>query len=143
MPGVPVTFIDEEDEYLVTGTHKGASGTLTLVDRSKDFRVCGGIVGNVIKNDTDDSAGVITAITEHTVTCTLSDGSNNTWSSGDTYYILKTDTEDSVISTHWTDRLFGRKVSKKSELNEDGRFHEDADLDDKEWSPGYPIRERF
>jgi len=143
MPGVPVTFTDEEAEYLATGTHKGPSASATLIDRSRDFRTSGAIVGSIAKNDTDGSAGAITAVTEHEVTATLAGGSNNNWSNGDTYYILKTDTEDSVISTHYTDRLFGRKVTEKGALNEDGWLPEEADLDDEEWSPGYPIRERF
>ena len=150
MPGVPVTHKD--DDYLVTGTHHGSVGEGGIIvpgigyviDRSKDFRTCGlePDLDLVVKNTTDGSAGALTAVTEHTFTCTLAGGTNNTFANGDTYQILKTDTEDSIISTHYTDVLFGRKVTDPAELNDDGRFFEDEDLADDEFSPGFPEKAR-
>lgn len=143
MPGVPVTLLDDDDNYLVTGTHQGADGALTVIDRSKDLRICGVIVGLAVKNDTDSSTGAITVVTEHSFTCTLSGGTNNTFANGDVYIVYKSDTIDSVISRHYTDRLYGRKITDPAELNEDGRFPEDADLEDDQWSPGFPEKTRY
>ena len=138
-------MLDDDDNYLVSGTHEGADGALTVIDYTKDFRICGvdADLDLAVLNDTDGSSGTITAVTEHTFTCTLTGGTNNTFANGDTYIILKTDTEDSHISTHYTDKLFGRKVTDPAELNEDGRFPEDADLEDEEWSPGFPEKTRY
>lgn len=58
----------------------------------------------------------------------------------DEYVILKTDEEDSVISTIYTDRRFGQKALSKDQLV-DGLFPEDIDLDqnnDHVWGPGQP-----
>ncbi|MCK4240817.1 MAG: hypothetical protein KAX30_04280 [Candidatus Atribacteria bacterium] len=141
--GVPVTHIDDADtdECLMTGTHKGADGASVLSDLGADFKSCGvhPDLDLLIKNTTDGSEGTITASTEDTVTTTLAGGSNDTWANGDTYVILKTDTEDSIISTHYTDKRFGRKVTNPDQLD-DGIFPEDVDLDDEEFSPGFPER---
>lgn len=101
------------------------------------------IVGLAVKNDTDSSTGAITVVTEHSFTCTLSGGTNNTFANGDVYIVYKSDTIDSVISRHYTDRLYGRKITDPAELNEDGRFPEDADLEDDQWSPGFPEKTRY
>jgi hypothetical protein len=139
---IPVTHRDTD--YLFTGTHKGASGTLTLNDPGRDFRSSGAIVGLAIHNDTDSSTGLITAVTEDTVTCTLSGGSINTWSVGDTYKIYKTAVYDSKISTHWTDKRYGRKAMRKSDLV-NGLFPDDIDVDENTeniFGPGQPERFR-
>ena len=141
----PVTHIDDADYPLMTGTHKGADGASVLSDSGADFKSCGvdPNVGQLVLNDTDGSSGVVTAVTEDTVTCTLAGGSNNSWANGDTYIILKTGVEDAVISTHWTDRRFGSKVNDPAQLNEDGVFPEDADLDEEDeevFGPGQPDR---
>lgn len=135
-----VTHTDDADYPLLSGTHKGSDGASVLLDRGADFKSCGvhPDVGQLVLNSTDSSEGAVTAVTEDTVTCTLTGGTNNSWANGDTYVILKGGTEDATISRHYTDRLFGRKVTNPEELNKDGRFYEDEDLDDEEWSPGFP-----
>ena len=145
MSGVAVTHIDDADDPLMTSTHKGSDTASVLSDPGADFRSCGvdPNVGQLILNDSDGSEGVVTAVTEDTVTCSLAGGSNNSWANGDTYIILKTDTEDSSISQHWTDRRFGHKVVNPNQLNEDGVFPEDYDLDEEDdevWGPNQPER---
>lgn len=156
--GTPVTHIDSA-EYSITsagvvpghplmvGTHKGADEASVLSDPGADFKSCGvdpdEDVAQLVKNDTDGSEGVVTAVTEDTVTCSLSGGTNAYWNNGDTYIILKTATEDGVISTHWVDRRFGQKVVNPAQLNEDGVLPEDADLDQEDeevWGPSQPER---
>jgi hypothetical protein len=88
MRAVITSHID--DDHLATGTHSGADGGLVLRNKGADFKSCGVTTGKAIYNTTDSSNGLITAVTEDTVTCTLSGGTNNTWTSGDTYKIYKT-----------------------------------------------------
>jgi len=141
MRAIKVSHID--DEYLATGTHKGADGGKVLRNKGADFKSCGITIGVAIQNDTDSSAGLVTAVTEDTVTCTLSGGTNNTWTNGDTYYIFKTAAEDTFISAVYTDRRFGRKVTKDDTLTEKGFFPDDVDLDETDdhvWGPNQPER---
>lgn len=139
MRGVKVSHKD--DDYLATGSHAGADGGLILRNDGADFKSCGVTVGVAIYNDTDGSNGLVTAVTENTVTCTLSDGTNNTWTKDDTYYIYKTSAKDTAISNIYTDRRFGRKVVRGDILTRKGFFPEDADLDSKDehvFGPGQP-----
>ena len=149
--GVPHTHTDAVRDAnsniigLATGTHKGSNNAPVLSDPGADFKSCGidPSVGQLVLNDTDGSSGVVTAVTEDTVTCALADGSNDYWNKGDVYIILKTGTEDGVISTHWTDKRFGQKVTDPAQLNEDGVFHADADIDEEDdeiFGPGQPER---
>ena len=134
-----VSHID--DDYLATGTHNGPAGGLVLRNRGAHFRSCGITVGVAIQNDTDGSAGLTTAVTEEEVTCTLSGGSSNTWTAGDTYFIFKTAAEDTPISKLNVDRRYSRKVVKGDILNDKGFFLEDVDLDEDEdevWGPNQP-----
>ena len=142
----PVTHIDDDDtdECLMTGTHKGADGASVLSNRGADFKSCGvdPDLDLLLKNTTDGSEGTITASSEDTVTATLAGGTGNVWDNGDTYVILKTDTEDSIISTHYTDKRFGRKVTNPDQLD-DGVFPEDRDLDEDDedvFGPDQPER---
>jgi len=139
MRAAKVAHID--DDYLATGTHKGADGGLVLRRKGADFKSCGITVGVAIQNDTDSSAGLTTAVTENTVTCTLTGGTNNTWTNGDTYYIFKTAAEDTLISVGYTDKRFGSKVVKGDVLTGRGFFPEDVDLDqdiDETFGPNQP-----
>jgi hypothetical protein len=143
MSGTAVTHIDDADDPLMTGSHKGGDDASVLSDPGADFKSCGvdPNVGQLVLNDTDGSSGVVTAVTEDSVTCSLSGGTDNDWDNGDTYIILKTETEDAIISSHWTDRRFGQKVTDPAQLNEEGVFPSDADLDEYEdevWGPGQP-----
>ena len=151
MSGVSVTHLDaarDADDNIVglmTGSHKGADGVSVLYDPGADFKSNGvhPTVAQLVLNDTDDSEGVVTAVTEDTVTCALTGGTNATWTNGDTYIILKTGVEDSNISQHWTDRRFGQKTTNPADLDDDGVFHADADIDEEDdevFGPGQPTR---
>jgi len=129
-----------DSSYAATGLHDGVAATLTLRHIGADFKSCGVGVGVAVYNDTDGSSGLTVTVTETEILCTLSGGTNNTWTKGDTYYIYKTPTKDSFISSINTDRLFGRKVALGAQLTSEGRFSEDTDLDDKDFSPGKPER---
>lgn len=140
MPG-GVAEINRDDTPFATGTHKGSTHATILNDPGADFRSCGVQTAVLIKNTTDGSSGQITARDENTVTATLTGGTNNSWTAGDTYEIYRTATEDSIISTIWTDRSRGWK-SDKDELVKGWR-KEDLDIDRENphvWSPGFPER---
>uniref|UniRef100_A0A6M3II32 Uncharacterized protein n=1 Tax=viral metagenome TaxID=1070528 RepID=A0A6M3II32_9ZZZZ len=142
MPGaVRETHID--DEYLMTGTHKGPDNSSVLFDPEADFRSNGCIEGLLVKNTTDGSTGNIPAgvtnITETTLTVTLAGGTGNVWDIGDTYEIYKTGTEDSEISHIYTDRRFGQKVIRDNLIH--GILPEDRDIDEEDrnvFGPGQP-----
>lgn len=140
---VSVTHLD--DTANMEGTHKGADGAASLFDPGAGFR-SNGIdpdLDLLIKNTTDSSEGPVTDADEDTITATLAGGTNNTWANGDEYETYLTDTEDSNISQHWTDRRFGQKTTNPADLDDDGVFHADADLDEEDdevWSPGQPER---
>ncbi len=137
----------KDDTPFATGTHKNATAAV-LSDPGADFKSCGVATGVLIKNTTDGSSGTITAVTEDFVTGTLSGGTLNTWTAGDTYEIYITATEDSVISSIWTDLRYGRK-SDKIKLHR-GLRAEDMDLDEfqeelpdpriRPFGPGQPAR---
>jgi len=73
---------------LFSGTHDGASNNADLIDTGRDFTTLGIKIGDIAKNVTDGSQGVITAIVDDTITATLSGGTDNDWDSADTYNIL-------------------------------------------------------
>lgn len=130
-----------DSAYIATGTHDGADGTKTLRNIGAEFKSCNIGVGVVVENDTDGSSGVTVTITENEIVCTLAGGTNNTWTKGDTYYIYKTDTKDSYISSIDVDRRAGRRVKIGDQLTNKGYRPEDQDLDennDEVWSPGHP-----
>lgn len=141
-----VAEVHRDTEPLFTGTHKGASGGLVLSDGGQRFVSLGVIVGLAIKNDTDGSSGLVTAVTDDTVTCTLSGGTANTWTSGDTYKIYKTAAYNTKISTIYTDKIYGQKVTHPQELHK-GYLADDVDLDEDRknvFGPGQPFRpERY
>lgn len=123
-------------------THKGADSASVLYDPEADFKSCGASVGLCIKNVTDVSSGLITAVTETTISCTLTGGSENHWDYGDTYAIYKTATYNSEISRIHTDKRAGHKVTSPRELMF-GCLPEDVDLDenqDKVWGHGQPVK---
>jgi hypothetical protein len=70
--------------------HTGADGAAVLTDSQVDF-VTGGVladVGMVLYNVTDGSSGAVTAVTPHTLTATLTGGTDNDWDAGDVYRIV-------------------------------------------------------
>ena len=133
-----------DDEPLSEGTHGGATG-LTFFKQGADFKSCGVKAGLYVENTTDGSSGLVTAVTEETVTTTLSGGALNTWTSGDEFEIYKTATKDSRLSSIFVDKRFGHKASSRSELTGDNLFPEDVDLDEHNenvFGPGQPARAR-
>lgn len=69
---------------IVTGTQDGGDNQSILTDSTAQFITDGGVrVGDIVKNLTDGSQGVITARTETTITATLSGGTENDWDNGD------------------------------------------------------------
>lgn len=127
MSGVTVVHID--GDYLLRCTHQYGSGGMVLKNKNADFLSCGVTVGVAIYNDTDESNGLVTAVTEDSVTCTLTGGTNNYWSYGDQASIYKTATKDGYISKITTDRSRGWKVTKPSQVDDDGFLVGDGDLD--------------
>ena len=119
--------INRDDSPFAYGTHKSLAASAFLYDPGKDFKSCGVQVGVVIKNTTDESEALTTAVYENRVEATLAGGTNNHWAVGDEYEIYRTATYNSLISTTWVDRRFGQKTMK-SDL-ENGLRPEDIDLD--------------
>lgn len=131
---------NKDSKGLFYSTHKGATG-LTISDPGMDFKSCGVTVGLAVANVTDGSTGAVTAVTEDTVTCTLTGGSLNVFTSGDEYRIYCTDTADQTLSYFYTDKRFGTKVTDRSQLDRHGIMAGDEDLDeedDRVFGPGQP-----
>ena len=136
---------NKDDQPLFEGTHKGATSATTLNDPGADFKSCGATVGAVVHNDTDESYGLITAVTEDTLTLTLAGGTLNEWTSGDEYSVYVTAEKGSLISKIYTDKRYGRKVTDKNQLTK-GLFPDDVDLDEYEdnvFGPHQPRLERM
>ena len=133
-----------DDDYMATGTHKGANSALVIWNPGADFMSCGinGDIGQAVYNDTQSTNGNVSASTEDTCTTDIS------WDKGDTYYIYKTDTKNSAISSIGIESRYGRKVTDKTLLDEDGLLAEDRDLDEdiddiiegRPFGPGQPKR---
>ncbi len=76
-------------DYIVGGSHDGASGSAVLVDSSEDFVAEGVTVGMQVRNTSDGSWGTITAVSATTITASLLGGTDNDWDSGDSYRVDK------------------------------------------------------
>jgi hypothetical protein len=73
-------------KLIASGSATAGSATTTLIDAAASF--ASSYVGHSIRNITDGSNALITAVTSTTqLTATLSGGSDNNWTSGDTYKI--------------------------------------------------------
>lgn len=80
-------------EKIVGGSHDGAGNNASLVDTTKDFLALGVRIGEIVKNTTDGSQGVVTALAtttnpNDTLTMTLSGGTDDDWDVSDTYEIV-------------------------------------------------------
>ncbi len=73
---------------LFSGTHDGAPDNADLVDTGRDFTTLGIKIGDIVRNVTDGSEGVITAIVGDTITATLGGGTEDDWDASDTYNIV-------------------------------------------------------
>lgn len=126
---------------LVSGTYSGPNGVLSITD-DKDFKSCGVVVGLAIRNTTDVSSGLITAVSEKSITFTLTGGTANTMTEGDEYEIYKTTTYNSKLSTHYEDRRYGHKFVNPDQLV-DGIPADELDVDEYErnvFSSDQPMR---
>lgn len=161
---------DTNDEYKIytdlTGTASGSSNNLTLVDSSRDFDEFGVVPGNVIDNLTDGSSGVVESVSSNEVTvASLSGGSSNSFTSGDSYQIRSNygtatpgssglnleDTTKNFITmgvqpgdllVNLTDRSFGRvaSVTSTTTLSMDSMYlgtDNDFDANDYYYLPRY------
>ena len=124
-----------DDDYLATGTHKGADSSSTLRDKTANFASCDVKDGLYIENVTQSANDLVATATEHEIT---TDGSMS-WDYGDTYKIYKTGTKNSFISSIWTDLSRGWKTDPNDMT--DGWRNEDIDLDEdgqEVFGPGQP-----
>jgi hypothetical protein len=127
-----------DNDPLDTGTQSGPAG-LSIYSRGADFLSCGVTAGLAVENETSGETGLVVSVSEDAVTCTI------TFLTGDTYNIYKTAEKDSAISSIHTDRMYGRKIFKRSEVNERGHSPKDEDLDadrDHVFGPLQPERPR-
>ena len=133
-----------DDQPFASGTHAVGSGKSVLNNPGKDFKSCGVAIGALLKNTTDGSECTVTSVTEDTVVCTLSGGTDNDWDVDDEYEIYQSGTEDSYISKCYTDRSRGWQVTHPDELDGETEYlPEDVDLDehdDETWGPGQPSK---
>ena len=76
-----------------TGTHNGGDNSTDLVDstRTTNFSLLDISVGtDIVKNVSDGSQGVITGVSNSTITVTLAGGTENDWDVGESYTIVRT-----------------------------------------------------
>jgi len=133
--------IKYDTDPLVSGTYIGANGSLSIFKSDADFKSCGVLVGLAIRNITDGSEGVITAVTETDIIATLTGGIHNSFYNLDEYEIYMTPVYNSLVSIIYTDRRYGHKVVNPSEL-ENGIKSNELDLDENTrnvFGPGQPM----
>lgn len=90
---------------LLSRTHDGANDAAILSDSQANFLSNGvrAMAGMVLYNLTDGSSGVVTAITQNTLTATLAGGMGNDWDTGDSYRITTIDTEEIARANQYLD----------------------------------------
>ena len=81
---------------LFSGAHDGVTNNADLIDTGRDFTTLGIKIGDIAKNVTDGSQGIITAIVGDTITATLAGGTDDDWDSADVYNILDGDSLDLI-----------------------------------------------
>lgn len=109
---------------IATGAHAGSDSANSLYVKRGFFKTCGIQVGSPIYNTTQVTDGLITAITETTIT-----DDTNSWDNGDLYEVY-VQTKDSYISHIVIDKRYGRKTNP-AEMEND--LHKnDIDLDEYE-----------
>jgi len=167
--GGGVLEIHRDSEPFAFGTHTGPYNSTNLKAKGKDFKSCGVQAGVLIKNITQGAEGLTVTILEDEIVTTMTpaaieplidadgeyvydadgelvyaqagDDSTGYWNPGDEYEIYITATEDSVISSIWTDKRFGRPTPRKKLSR--GLRAEDMDLDEYTkhiFGPGQPER---
>lgn len=93
------------DQLLGGLDDSGGAGNAALSDSHADFIAKGVVanVGMVLYNISDGSSGLVTAVTDTTMTATLAGGTTNLWSDGDTYRIVPIDAADIMQLEHYLD----------------------------------------
>jgi hypothetical protein len=127
------------DSPIAIGTHNRGSGATSLIEPGADFKSCGIAIGMPIFNITQDTNGLITIVTENSIT-----DDTNTWDEDDEYEIYVT-TKNAFISSQVVDKRFGRRTDPKEMI--DNLRPEDTDLDEDDenediFGPGQPERIR-
>lgn len=69
------------------GTHTGSNNVATLTDSAVPTPFQSSNVGHTIRNITDNSSCTVSSVTNTTVTCTLTGGTDNDWDTNDSYRI--------------------------------------------------------
>lgn len=85
-----------ERHLLFSGTHDGLADAAALTDTGRDFIQMGVRVGDIVRNITDGSEGIITVVAATILTATLGGGSEDDWDIGDTYNIVDGATLDLI-----------------------------------------------
>lgn len=81
---------------LLSRLHDGANNAGVLTDSQIDFEEQGieANKGMVVYNVTDGSSGVVAAVSGHTLTATLTGGTDNDWDTNDRYRIVTIDSHE-------------------------------------------------
>jgi flagellin-like protein len=74
-------------EALSGGAHDGLADAAVLTDTTASFITEGAVVGDTIRNTTDGSSSIITALTATTITGVLAGGTDNDWDIADAYEV--------------------------------------------------------
>jgi len=130
-----IAEVHRDTSPLISGTHAGDTG-LYIIEPDKQFKTFGAFAGLAVRNTTESTSGHIVSVTEGSILTDI------TFHNGDAYEIYCTTTYNSKISTIYTDRLAGHKVTSQSDLI-DGRLPEDVDLDKDNnhvFGPGQPFK---
>lgn len=98
-----VTFFCTES--LFSRLHDGENNAAILTDTQAQFLNSGirAGVGMVLYNVTDGSSGVVTEVTEHTLTATLAGGAENLWDVNDVYRIVTIDAVEIARAQNYLD----------------------------------------
>ena len=123
----------------VKGTATTGSTSATLIDSSATFSTTEDVaVGDIIKNDTDGSVARVISIDSATqlTTSTLRNGTDNTWTSGDTYTI---EGKGYAVASSWNYKFpLDLRLAEDSEI--EFEYYHPADFNRKKYvdmSPAY------
>ncbi len=76
-------------ENLISGTHTGGNDEADLEDDTKDFSLCNlDVNADIVRNTTDSSEAVITAVGQISIVGALSGGTDDDWDTSDAYNIV-------------------------------------------------------
>ncbi len=121
------------DTGLITGTHHGATSSVTLRSTKHDFEVCYA-ASRLISNDSDGSSGVVRSFTGFdvtagysTLTATLSGGSLNKWTRNASFTLYVTGAANTRISSTEVCKQSGFAYPYDILVN--GEHPDEADID--------------